>query len=243
MSNHSDQYWSEEVPKLKELVEIGSRKYFEKYKILDSAFDLKDRRMRCMDEGTAGGLHLAGSGILLDMASAEKFAHESGVDGIYSHEECGAAKLYAQKENLDEGFADDYGREWAKALAEKMKVPYLGHIEIGSMKRPAGLHVAVTAYYDGTGRFDNSEVEELPAGFVISRKFLDPDYAKKELAVAVSIAFGGHGFANKFSKETPFAVVILAESEEQADLLKQEAVSEIVQYEDRVKIDVVVAVK
>jgi predicted ATP-dependent Lon-type protease len=49
-------------------------------------------------------------------------------------------------------------------------------------------------------------MKDIPDGFIISRYYLDPAYAKEELAVALSIAMGHHGFGEKFTKENPFII-------------------------------------
>ena len=60
-------------------------------------------------------------------------------------------------------------------------------------------------------RLDNGlispfKIKEIPDGFIISRYFLDPTYSKEELAIALSIAMGHHGFGSKFNKDNPFII-------------------------------------
>ena len=94
------------------------------------------------------------------------------------------------------------------------------HLPLSEMARPAGLHVARVAYYDGTGNFDPSRLPDaLPPGFVISRRYLKPDYARRECEIAVSIALGHHGFGELFTKDTPFILVVVGDPEEKAFLL------------------------
>ena len=47
-------------------------------------------------------------------------------------------------------------------------------------------------------------------GFVIERAYLPVDYSTEELKVAVSIAFGHHGFGELFSNDLPFIIIALA---------------------------------
>lgn len=228
--------WKEAYQKTQEAMKVGFQSYFANQPNIKEAFFLRDRSVRCIDEGTVGGIHLAGSGILLDLEAAAKYLKAAQADSVYSHEECGAAKLYASKEKLDSEFCDEYAREWAKTLANYLKVPYKGHIPISQMARPSGLHIATVAYYDATGKFDFSPIQELPEGFVISRKYLEAGYAQEELNTAISIALGHHGFGRRFSAKTPFAVVILSDSNDNLsrDQLEGEVKAAISSFQDRV---------
>lgn len=49
----------------------GISSYIGQLRDLHSAFHLADRTVRCIDEGTPGGIHLAGSGILADYKEAK----------------------------------------------------------------------------------------------------------------------------------------------------------------------------
>lgn len=233
-----EEYWQAEETKIASIISGGFEKYLCGIEGHQSAFKLQDTSLRCIDEGTPGGIHLAGSGILLDAATAAKYAESAKVDGVFSHAECGAAKLFAEKENLDPEAADEYGIEWAKTLAERLKVPYKGHIEISQMNRPSGLHDARVVYYDGTGRFDYQGSTDLPKGFVIDRKYLDQSYALQELDVAIQIALGGHGFGDKFTPESPFLAIALTEKNgglDKAGLLS-EAEGIAAKYNNRVSV-------
>ncbi|OQA04895.1 MAG: hypothetical protein BWY68_00072 [bacterium ADurb.Bin400] len=234
--------WQQEGDIIGKITSDGLDKYVKELPMYKEIFSLEDRCLRCIDEGTQGGLHLAGSGILLDMATAKRYASQAGVTGVYSHDECGAAKLYAVNEKLDPEFSDEFGIEWAKMLAENLGVPYKGHIGINAMARPSGFHTARVSYYDGTGQFDGAKLNELPNGFVINRKYLDPDYAQKELAVSLSIAFGNHGFGHKFTPSTPFLILIFATNPEELLVLTAEAKAAAAEYGSRVKIEGMLAV-
>jgi hypothetical protein len=189
----------------------GMQKYSEGISDLNKAFSSEDKAVRCIDEGTPGGVHLAGSGILLGIDKAAEALIKAGCAGISSHAECGAAGIYARENNLDASKSDEYGKEFAIKLAEKMGVPYKGHIEIGAMKRPSGFHTARVCYYDGTGKFDPALCGKLPAGFVISRRYIDSAYALEEVKVAVGIATGGHGYGDLITPETPFLLIAVGD--------------------------------
>jgi hypothetical protein len=87
----------------------------------------------------------------------------------------------------------------------------MGHIGSEAMARPAELHIARVAYLDGTGRFDPSQVQQLPPGFVISRKYMEAPYAKQEADIAVSIALGAHGFGDRINEDAPFYLVAVGD--------------------------------
>ncbi len=158
---------------------------------LHNAFVLKDRHVRCIDERTPGGVHLAGAGILLTAEEAAEITKLADADGIYSHDDCGAADI-AGKDPL----------EFAKAVSARAGVPYLGHIPV------SGPHIARVAYVDGTGRF--SQIPELPPGFNMSWRYtqtVNKEYARQEAVISAQIALGNHGFGDMFTKYEPFVIV------------------------------------
>lgn len=203
----TEQYWEEQSPLFRVVYQEGMEQYARERGGLKDAFALSDRCIRCIDEGTPGGVHLAGSGILLGKERAVKTLIEAGAEGVYSHAGCGAAKLFASRNNLDTEMADEYGETWARELAVSLDVPYKGHIAKSQLRRPPELHTARIVYYDGTGELGDAERAGLPRGFVISRRYTDAEYASEEARIAVSIAFGDHGFGEKFTKEEPLIIV------------------------------------
>lgn len=219
-------YWQEQWPIFQQVKKHGWQKYLASLD-LAQGFKLKDRKLRCIDEGTVGGVHLAGAGILLDLldkAAVKDFVAQAEVTGIYSHAGCGAAALYAKQTGLDVSQLDDYVRDWTKKLAEVCGVPYAGHIELSEMSRPADFHIARVAYYDATGHFDPSQVAGLPPGFVISRRYVTPAYAKQEAEIAVNIALGDHGFGELITPDEPFHFVAIGDKRSgiAAELLQNE---------------------
>ncbi len=225
---------------LREIYEKGITAYCAGIVDLNNAFILKDLAVRCIDEGTPGGIHLAGSGILLNVDKAAEILQKAGVNQIYSHEECGAAGLYARNNNLDLDQADEYGKKFAKDLAAKMGISYQGHLEIDQMSRPSGLHIARVVYYDGTGKFDYASNLQLPQGFVISRRFISRDYAIEELKISIDIATGDHGFGSMIDSENPFLIVAIGDAENQEyslNNLQQELGEVVLAYPKKVKLD------
>lgn len=224
----------------KKLLDLGFERYVREVSLLPEAFRLRDRNLRCIDEGTPGGIHLAGSGILLDKKAATAIVGNAEVDGIWSHAECGAAALAAKLNSMDPSGTERYARKWAEDLAQAAGVPYLGHIE--KLARPQKFHIARVAYYDATGVFDPENAPELPKGFVISRRWLEPEYAKKETDIAITIALGPHGFGGLITKDFPLILTAIGNPDEihqsfsQAEL-KKELSSLVAPYDGRVIID------
>ena len=224
-----EEYWQESHAIFSLIYRSGIRDYLESLPILSEAFKLSDHSVRCIDEGTPGGIHIAGSGILLStddkqaqLESLIEKLRSAGVDGTYSHEGCGAAKLYAETIMNNPDKSHDYAISWAQKLAGILNIPYKGHI--AELSRPKEFHNARIAYYDGSGRFDPFRFKEIPNGFIISRYYLDPEYSKQELSIALSIALGHHGFGDKFTKDNPF---IIAPIERFADKIKDVSLEEL----------------
>jgi hypothetical protein len=163
----------------------------------------------CIDEGVPGGINVAGSYILLDPTEAENFAKSAGIKIVTSHDGCGAAAIAYERlgEEEQKKFADsdEFGKDWAKKLAEKIGAEW-SHVKSSKMQRPYDMHIALAVYYDGTGKFDPSMTEEMPTGFVISRKHHNLEYSLKETEIAIGIACGDNGFGGFFSQE-PLVIV------------------------------------
>lgn len=202
------QHWGKQSSVVSQLRKLGAEKFFHGIPDIEQAFHPGDRWLCCIDEGCSGGVNLAGSGILLGVEGAAAIAKAAGVTAVTSHEECGAAKLWAQQAGKDTSASDDYGKQFAAALAKQLDISYC-HLPLSEMARPAGLHVARVIYYDGTGKFDPARVPEVPPGFVISRRFLTKDYAMKECEIAVSIALGDHGFGKLFTPDEPLLIIVI----------------------------------
>ena len=226
MSVNLDEIWLEQSAKIKPILADGIEAVAS-HLPLARAMYAGDKILRCIDEGTPHGVHLCGSGILLGEPEADAVVKKmmaDGLEGITSHEECGAAKIAAEKAG-NTGDIETYTKEWAEKLAERLGLPYAGHTPITAMKRPAGHHIARVAYYDSTGRFDYSAVPELPAGFIISRKYLTPMQAQDELRLALSIATGAHGFGERLTAEEPFLILVIADAESTELTAEAEAVA------------------
>jgi hypothetical protein len=212
----------EEQKKIFEKIQkVGFAKYANSLKNLSVFFLLKDCAIRCIDEGTPGGLHSAGSGILRDKAEVLNAFKKAGVTEITSHDVCGAAKLYARAKGLDETKADEYGKRWSQEIAKELGVSY-HHIGFAEMQRPKDFHIARIAYYDGTGTFNFGDGKIFPPGFIISRKIQSEKDSLAEASVALNIAFGNHGFGALITENDPFILAAIGETEKETEQLKKE---------------------
>lgn len=202
-------------------------------------FALKDRTLKCMDERTPGGIHLAGAGILLGMDKSVEFVKKAKVDKVTWHKECGAVALYLKKKGgkPTEAEVDKEAKKFANELAEK------AGIEVGEeiMQGETSFHAARAIYFDATGEFNITR--ELPVGFVISRAYLDKEYASEELKIVVSIAFGDHGFAELLSVERPLLIISVVKEQDidRIDMEVEEVVMNLPEYkEGRVRLDQII---
>jgi hypothetical protein len=174
---------------------------------LGDAFRLRDRALRCIDGRTPGGVHLAGSGVLLGLEKAQAFAQAARVDRVTYHGDCGAARACAVESGRDAAEAAACGREFAEQLAAALSVPCAETPLVG----PPEFHWETAVYYDGTGRADPSRVSGLPKGFVISRLYFGDDFpaALDEVRLAVGLAFSDLGFADLFTHEHPLRLAAI----------------------------------
>jgi hypothetical protein len=188
--------------------------YFDGLGNLEGLFLLDDRCFRCMDERTPGGIHAAGPMILLEEEKGIHMLKVSRAEGIYSHVGCGAAGIAFERisERMRRFYVhpDNYGMFYAKAIAKKAGIPYMGHMAV-----EPNFHVARMAIYDGTGSFDNSahkmSAAGLPPAFVISRRYhLEPANAMREASIAAAIAIGDHGYGRLIKADkTPFLLLVV----------------------------------
>jgi hypothetical protein len=190
-------------------------RYFSCISHVSSGFGTTDRSIRCMDGRTPGGKHFAGSGILLANRRGKDFALETLAaihpDGIYSHEECGAANLVATLQGLEPEAGEKLAVEWACEAAEALHIPYLGHLPVD-----APFHNEMATYYDGTGRIDPVRLSDhIVPGFDITRQYHRTACdAQEELMISIGIAFGKNGFNDRFTRERPFLVIVIGHTKD-----------------------------
>ncbi len=172
-----------------------------------------------------------GQGILRDKDGVEKIADgyvkaalELGVGAIRltSHGDCGAWGLSGKNQAEGEKYYENLRATLVHQIAVAglpIKV-VLEHIpDDEANKEGRGLcrpHIERAAYYVFAPSFNPQAVAGLPTGFVISREYFTPEYAVTNIAIAIKIAFGGHGFGKRFTAEQPFLLVAVADSEEKS---------------------------
>lgn len=219
--------WQKGSGVIKDILEKGVCDYFQSIEA-EKAFHLDDLVLRCMDGRTPGGVHLAGSGVLLGLKGARRFAQEVSkygkLEAVTYHRDCGAAIAVAKETDAD---PFELARDFSKELATSLGIEAVYEVENDGWE---GFHHERAIYYDGVGRFDWKKVRGLPAGFVISRAYLgfDVEYAKKELEIALRIALtphdeGGHGFGELFTRDLPMLVIALSPERSELGRLEQEA--------------------
>lgn len=212
---------------------------------------------------------MAGSGILFPAASWSERLNRVAelyiklkIKKVTSHDGCGAAGIAWKRDGGKEGTgcetSDEYGKKWVAELQgtinEKLKAFNGGEVEIANisskeMVRPPEFHNARVVWFDGVGNFNPHKLgDKIPKGFLIEYGLIiknaktdeESNYPFAELQVAIDIALGSHGFGNKFTKESPFLVVVLAKDDRQLSVIKKTMSSMIEKYGDRVKLDEVV---
>lgn len=165
------------------------------------------RVCKCMDGRTKGGLHLAGSGLLLWHAFGEgstlDLMGRMRLEGICSHEDCGAAKLVAKELGRDD--PDALARWWAQHAAERLDIRYFGHFPVKHDFHPETMIVL-----DGTGRGQWTSAA-LPERMVLDAKHPNPEYVSRELGIGLSIIFGSSGMGELLNRDFPLIVLAVGD--------------------------------
>jgi hypothetical protein len=211
----------------------------------------------CMDEGIQTGVRSAGSLIMISPEDRVDFClrilNENGCDKVTidSHEHCGAAAV-KYKESLSEGGLDlpdamspdkidRFTVDATKQIVDEInlderlkgKVIYGRHISSEEMSRPSDRHIARVIYYDGSGRFSPDETNDLLPGFVISRRYQKLANAIEEVTLALGIAFGGHGFGQRFTSREPVLIVVIGDGTHNEDFSINNLTSELREFVDK----------
>ena len=240
MTLHKLEIFEQQKSLFQKIRKINFSSYTNSLKNISEFFELDDHSIRCVDEGTPGGLHSAGSGILRDKAEVITAFKKAGVTEVTSHDGCGAAKLYARLHGLDESKGDECGKKFSEEIAKDLAVPY-HHITAHEMSRPKEFHIARVAYYDGTGTFNFGDGKTFPPGFVISRKIQSEKDSLFEVTLGLNIAFGKNGFGDLITKSDPFILVAVGETKEDTESLKTELKKLKHNFDNKVIIDSFVA--
>ncbi|MCK9352344.1 MAG: hypothetical protein M0P76_06200 [Candidatus Pacebacteria bacterium] len=216
-----DLVWKEQSRIFRKIKENGFEVYASSLKKLSDMFGVQDGYVRCVDEGTPGGFHAAGSGILRSKKEMLKIFRDAGVRGVTSHDGCGAAKMFAKANCKDETCGDAEGKKWAKELASELGVPYR-HISFAKMQRPKEFHISRAAYYDGTGCFNFGDGKKLPPGYIISRQIQSEKASLSEILLGLNISFGPNGFGERITEDEPFILVAVGKTKTDTVRLKKE---------------------
>jgi len=169
---------------------------------------------------------------------------DAGIKNTESHKSCGAGDLYAQFFNEQKTWGTMTGDEAAKLWAQKLAI-MLGGDYRGHKSVEPGFHPERAAYYSFADAFDPGSAPDvfLP-GYVISRnRFKDGNvsHAAKEMALAATISFGGHGYGARFTKENPFFFIVIAKTQEEAAVGRRELEPIVAQFGGRVQLQVLIA--
>lgn len=171
----------------------------------------------CIDDGILDNeVSIAGSGILIGHNRAVKiYGSLPNLEVITSHAGCGAAALWAEQNN-DPRDPDEIGIEFAQQVAERLG---LKHRHIEKLYRPH-FHAARCAYIIANHLFqpgNGRAPEHLPIGFTINYRHVGADIACDELILATNIAYGDHGFGNRFARTgTKFHVFVIGDARDSA---------------------------
>ncbi len=172
----------------------------------------------CMDGRIAphqSVISVAGSGILIrdDVAAREHlvgFLREKKIKKVVLHEDCGAVGLYAKTKGISRERADEEALEWANELTA-----LLGGVEPPSvLPVDTDFHNETCVYLELTDRFSLKGVVGFPPGFRVTVPAVSMTNALAQVEVALNIAFAEYGFDNLFTRDTPFAVAIVAENQD-----------------------------
>ncbi|MBI2473628.1 hypothetical protein HYV70_03690 [Candidatus Uhrbacteria bacterium] len=216
---------------LREIANVGGmERYLQSHPEFNKDFFTKEKRcLCCMDERTAKGtLNLPGSGIMIEGEEAQEAfrqrLQEAKIEGVYSHDGCGASKLYAKEHGIDD--PNKAAVDYAKDLALKLGIEYKGHL------KTSGDHPGRVVYYDTTGYLNRESPiwqEKMPTGFAISRHVLNEREGMDALLLAVKIAFSEHGEGfGRFTESDPLSLIyVLAQSEERQNITEQQLQNEL----------------
>ncbi len=180
----------------------------------------------CMDEGVVRmsigdrqppEIRLAGAGIMLGQLLTVsrditvKLIKDHGLALISHHRDCGAGAAMAS--------AGENGDAVVKGFATSVATEAGIKVVCAPLDRVPHHHKAAAHYYCSV---PFAPTDDLPAGFVTSRFAVTREYGKRELRLAIDIAFGDHGFGELFTPERPYVIAVVA-SPGQQYLYKQEA--------------------
>jgi len=154
---------------------------------------------------------------------------------ITGHEGCGAADIAHPGPD-----SDQYGYQKAQSLSAETHNDYK---EVHRDEFRSTVHDERALVVDGTLRFDCTNWTEFPPQFLSSAAGLglSDEYIKIEAKALSGIALSDHGFNERFSSDSPFHIIISAQSHEQLNHLLNITKSAVEEFGDRVRVDGFVA--
>jgi hypothetical protein len=199
---------------------------------MDGRFNESNKPGHVFVRDGGSGILREGEGVVEVAAGYVQAAIDLQVSEIRftSHDGCGAWGLSGK--DTDDG--KDYYKLLVKEIEaqiteKKLQIKVVqDHItdDLENNEEGCGLaegHAETVTYYAYVPSFNPQEAKGMPSGFVISREYFSGEYCESNVAVAIKIAFGGHGeFAENFSESTPFLLVAVADSEEKMTEAKDE---------------------
>lgn len=204
--------------------------------------------MGCSDGRVAAGNKMGFGGplVLVPEAEVNKFieANRGKVKTVTAHADCGAAALAFKSlrpEDIPEGVnsSDEYGAYKAKKLADALGAEY-AYIDRHEMLEE--YHNEVAIVLDQTGRFNSTNLKGFPAHFVSSGAGfgLDAEYMKAEMKILAGIAFGHHGFGDRFDvtedNANPFYILVSANNQEELDKWVKVADDTAAEFDGKIKV-------
>ncbi len=220
--NNMDEEWARAMETMRLVRSVGGFSDFaEQHTDCVSALLNEPDHVCCIDERIPheGAVSIAGSGILIkDDPEALGVLIESlkakKIKRVYMHENCGAVGLYASGKGISLENANEDALGWAEKLTKILG----GNDVFESLPVDIGFHNAQCAY---VMLCDASGIREpFPRGFEISSCVSFTEMLG-QVKVSIDIALGGHGFGTLFTKEDPFAVVVVTKNDDDLATVKE----------------------
>lgn len=234
-------YWDAQAPLFAKLSE-GVSSYVLGIPDIGRAFKGENRKAACIDDRLTGNLRLAGLGILLPKEEARAILKQMKPEILCWHPGCGAAAAaydrLSPEEQATYGSPDAYAKAFAGEMAHELGLPPAERANV----EPEGFHPTRVVYYDGTGDFDPSLLDEtMPPGFVVSRRYMDEELSKETVDFSLGIAIGDHGFGNRIGPGSEVLFIAIGNDSADVEKLKRELTEVASRHSGKAKVDGFVA--
>jgi hypothetical protein len=121
-------------------------------------------------------------------------------------------------------------------MAEKLEAEWT---HIFKKEMSSEVHNARAICFDGTGKFNPAVIQDMPESFVCSAPGfgLSKEYCQAELKTLIEkVAFGSHGFGEKFTPENPLYVIVSAKDDKQLGEISGWAEEAVKEFDKRVEV-------